>query len=291
MRRHSLRNNFVGLMGGLIAAMLVIATGPIEATAQKTIENTTRPAGSLTVLDGTTAGVSSRAKMRIWYSPRGVAIDAVKLVEWAKLSPKGGYILLDFEPIPSLADAIRATKAITAARPDLRVSWYGLVDMNQYGSDGVRGAYAALAKPEAQRTDSDLWYIGNVGTFLRWQQDSRADNDTRRELAALCSYIEIRLYPENTKEQANTDWITCELDALSDEAHRLGRGKPVVLLVSGRLGFEVTWPAPLISYVRDRSIVNAIDVVTVWDSGASAKQVDGIAAEMAKRDPSNTKGN
>lgn len=250
---------------------------------------TTQPA--VTVLDATTNHVAkNREQVHVFYGARGADVDAAAVLRWALSLPRDGYALLDYEPITKLETAKATTRIVKFFRPDLKLSWWALVDVNPYGIDRIRGYRDVLSNKPGRNVADDNFYRQNYESGLKLAQESRDRNDRYRELLDLCDWTEIHIYPMTGTKPEALAWYVGEL---ADEAYRAGRGKPIVLFLAGRLSFDTDkptdWERSQLAAVSDAGAVNRINRYAVWDTGTTRKQFEAIAGEVTKRNANSEK--
>jgi hypothetical protein len=236
------------------------------------------PGSNSTVLDGTPLNVTGRPSLPIYYGKA----DRALLLAFARALPRDSLAMIDIEPLP--ANATDLAEWLAAVRPDVRWSWYGVVNIDPYAESYVAAGSKLLGiRPDSEKIDAFVARAqrthGMVEGLLR-VNDFRARNDLARPLLKLTSYTEIHCYPTAEDTPAS---IGLMIDAYAAEAYRVGNGKPIVMLVSAVIdqdGKRLPWTPAKYAAVTAGADRNGIELKVVWDGPAATFEATEAACKV-----------
>lgn len=214
------------------------------------------------ILDASPAHVTNRTPLSVYYGGR--TLDQDGFLAFIKGVPKNALVLFDVEPLPANAPLIALFAEAKKLRPDVDIGVYKAIDWSVYTAELIGRAY---------RRGEDPWYLANLPRGLQEAESLRRTNNERRDLVAACDFVVLTVYPLADYTPDATGWL---IDALADEGWRLGRGKPLMLLVSGVQDVDHTrqpYSDSMLGAFSSGVSRNGVKYLALWD-GPDAKRVD-----------------
>lgn len=242
----------------------------------------------MTTLDATVHNVTGRRKVFVLYIAKGEPLTVDGLVAFIKPLPRGAIVLVDLEPLPDPDRYEKILRIAHVARKDVKISVYGTPEFHRYGSLKVRTGMKTIApsfEPQRAMTDRYSLAMRTQGLFegLLETADSRELNDRHASLLSACDYVLCTYYPPADVQPGE---IGSYIDDLAGEGYRVGKGKPLMLMVSACIDVDhtrVPWTGEQLADLTAALARNRFTYAAVWDGNLATSKQDKANAEAVRK--------